>query len=200
MLQGAGLKKGDVSYIPIGTGAQAISALTSGKVSGAAFPYPELALYEAMGHVKFRFFHHPILKDIPNVAYAATPATIAAKGDILKRFVRAHVEAAIFIRENPEAAARMFVQGSGLKVTPEAIQDEINLLGFSQDQLPGVDPTNQRIGYMPLRGLNVYANFMAANGLANSVVPASAIVTNDFIAYGNDFNRRAFIARARATH
>jgi hypothetical protein len=39
---------------------------------------------------------------------------------------------------------------------------------------------------------------MNANGLVNAVVPASAVVTNEFIPYANAFDHTAFIARAKA--
>jgi NitT/TauT family transport system substrate-binding protein len=198
MLQGAGLKKSDVSYIPIGNGAQAISALTSGKVAGAAFPYPELLIYESVAPITFRYFHHPILKDIGNVGYAATPDTIATKADALRRFARAHVKAAIFVRENPALAARYFLEGAGMAVTPDALRNETRLLVLSQGQLPGADPMSDRIGEMPLLGIDVYSKFMNANGLVNAVVPASAVVTNEFIPYANAFDHTAFIARAKA--
>jgi NitT/TauT family transport system substrate-binding protein len=200
MLEGAGLKKSDVTYIPIGTGAQAVAALTSGKVAGAAFPYPELTLYEALLGAKFRFFRNPILKDIPNLAFVSTPATIAAKADLLKRYVRAQVMAAIFIRENPRLAARYFVEGAGMRVTDEAVQNEARLLELSQDQLPGNDPMSMRIGEVPERGIGIYAKFMYDNGVANALVPASAVVTDQFIAYGNAFDHAALIARAKQMH
>jgi NitT/TauT family transport system substrate-binding protein len=198
MLQGAGLKPSDVSYQVIGTGAQAIIALTSHKVAAAAFPYPELLSYEAVAHIKFRYFHHPILKDVGNVAYAASPDAIANKPDLLRRFARAHVMAAILIRENPALAARYFVAGAGLKVTDEAVANETRLLSLSEDQLPGIDPSSKRIGYMSPRGVQFYSGFMAENGLTKTVVPVAAVLTNQFIAYANDFDHKAFIARVKA--
>ena len=56
MLEGAGLKKSDVSYQVIGNGAQAITAITTHKAATAAFPYPELLSYEAVAHITFRYF------------------------------------------------------------------------------------------------------------------------------------------------
>ena len=198
LLEGAGLKRGDVTYIPIGFGAQAIAALTSHKVAGAAFPYPELRIYEVKAGLKFRYFQHPILKDISNVAYAATPATIAAKGDLLKRFCRAIAEASIVIRVNPDYAAKSFVAHSGLKVTDDAIAAEARLLSTSEAMLPGVDPNSTHIGLMPARGMALLAKFINDNGLTTTIPPTSALVTDQFIAYANDFDHKAFIAQAKA--
>jgi NitT/TauT family transport system substrate-binding protein len=200
MLQGAGLKKSDVGYIVIGGGAQAISALIDKKVAGAAFPYPELAIYEANAGQKYRFFWNPILKDIGDVAFAARPDTIQTKADALRRFSRALAEAAILIRENPQVAARYFLQSAGLKVTDEALGNEVRLLDLSQDQLPGTNPTSKQIGLMSSLGMGVYAKWMADNGMTAHVVPAADIVTDQFIAYANDFDHRALIAKVKALH
>jgi NitT/TauT family transport system substrate-binding protein len=197
-LEGAGLKKSDVTYEVIGGGAQAIAALTNHKVAGVAFPNPELAIYKSVAGLKFRYFWNPILKDIGDVGFAATPATIQTKADALKRFSRAMAESAILIRENPELAARYFVHGSGTKETPEAIAAETNLLKLSQDQLPGIDPNSKHIGLMGVRGLGVLTSWLNDNGLTSKVVPVSAISTDAFIAYANDFDHKAFIARVKA--
>ena len=198
MLQGAGLAKNDVAYTVIGSGAQAISALTTHKVAAAAFPYPELLIYEATAHLSFRYFHHPILKDVPNVGYAASPLALQTKADALMRFARAHVMAAILIRENPRLAARYYLENAGIKVTDDALAAEEHLLAFSQNQLPGVDPTSKTIGYMSPRGLQIYSQFMADNGLTKGVVPISAVLTNQFIGPANDFDHLAFIKRVKA--
>ena len=198
MLQGAGLKKSDVGYIVIGGGAQAISALIDKKVAGAAFPYPELAIYEANAGQKYRFFWNPILKDISDVGFCATPATIENKADALRRFSRAMAEASIFIRENPAVAARDFLHGAGVQATPDALRNEIRLLEVGQGILPGVDPASTTIGALGTRSADVLTKWMNDNGMTAHVVPASAVVTDRFIAYANDFDHRALIARAKA--
>jgi hypothetical protein len=51
---------------------------------------------------------------------------------------------------------------------------------------------------MPVNGMEIYTKFMAASGLTSQVVPASAIVTNQFIDFANDFDKKAFIAQVKA--
>jgi NitT/TauT family transport system substrate-binding protein len=198
MLLGAGLKRSDFSYIPIGNGAQAISALTSGKVAGAAFPYAELAIYVTNANQKYRYFWNPILKDIPDVGYSTTPAILESKADQLRRFSRAVVEAAILIKVNPHVAARYFLQGAGIEPTADALAKETQLLEISQDQLPGFDPMSPTTGKLSRTGIGVLAQFLHDNGLSAEVVPTSALVTDRFLAYANDFDKKAFIARAKA--
>jgi hypothetical protein len=42
------------------------------------------------------------------------------------------------------------------------------------------------------------ANFLYQNGLTSQLVPTSAIVTDRFITFANDFDHKAFIAQAKA--
>jgi NitT/TauT family transport system substrate-binding protein len=198
MLRGAGLRSGDVNYIVIGGGAQAIEALNTRRVAGAAFPYAELAIYEVVAGMKFRFFWNPLLRDISDVGFCATPATIQTKADALRRFTRAIAEASVLIRVNPSLAARYFLEGAGMKQTDEALSNETKLLITAGAQLPGADPTSKTIGALGTRNASVLAKWMADNGMAAHVVPATAIVTDQFIPYANDFDHKALIARVKA--
>jgi NitT/TauT family transport system substrate-binding protein len=200
MLFNAGLKKGDFTYIPIGNGGQAIQALTSHKVDGAAFPYLELLIYEVTANQKYRFFFNPLLEDVPDTGYTATPDTIAKKGDLLKRFSRAMAKAAILIAVNPQLAARYYVEGAGLTVTDDAIAKEASLLQMTQELLPGADPLNKRIGDVRMAGIDALAKVVYDSGRTNAPVPAAAIATNQFITYANDFDHRAFVTQAKAMH
>jgi NitT/TauT family transport system substrate-binding protein len=197
MLAGAGLAKSDYSFVPVGIGAQALDAFVNKRVDALAFG-SDIVTFEVAGRVTPRVFVHPILKDIANVGYAATPATIAAKADVLKRYSRAIVESALFIRENPAVSARFLLQGHGEKITPEALQNTTLELTLLKDYLPAADPSSKRIGYLPPRGLELYSSYLVQYGFAHQVVPGSAVATDAFIPFANDFDHQALIARARA--
>ncbi len=196
-LAGAGVGRNEFTYVPIGQGDSAIAALQSKKVDGAAFPFVELASYEVKAHLTFRYLWDPLTRDIGDAMYSATPATIAAKPELLTRFARAIVKAAIVVRENPRVAARYFLQGAGIPVTAQNLADETALLNLIQDQLPGVDPLSTTIGFIPPRGIDVYGKYLFDNGVIPQVIPASTLITNRFIAGANDFDHKAFIARAK---
>jgi NitT/TauT family transport system substrate-binding protein len=191
---GAGVKKSDIAYRTIGHGADAIAALQSGKVSGAVFPYMELASYEVDGAVKFRYFWDPITKDIGDGSFAATPETIRTKGEQLKRFARAMVKAAILIRENPALAARWYLEDEGVPTTPQAVANETRLIASGHAQLPADDPLSKRIGYTPPRAMDAYIGYLVDHGEMAKRVPASEVLTNQFVAYANDFDHAAYIA------
>ena len=197
-LSGAGLRKNDYSYIPVGGGAQGLLALTSGKVNGFAMPDAEMAMDGVIGNVKFRIFRDPILSDVPNVGYMASPATIASKADLIKRYARAMVKADLFVHYNPAVSARYFLQQSGQRVTPDSIALITKQIEAYQGSLPAADPSSKRIGYFPPNGVAIYCKFMLADGLAHVLVPSNELITNQFIAYANDFDKKAFIAWAKA--
>jgi NitT/TauT family transport system substrate-binding protein len=199
MLAGAGLRRSDYTFAAVGAGAQALSALTSGKVAGFSDSATALMTEGAVSGIRFRFFTDPILDSIPNSAFYARPEVIATKGDLLRRYARAIVKAAVLIRVNPRAAARYALMGEGLgkPITPEALEIEMKQLIALQGHLIGADPASRRIGETPVGGVAVYCKLFSDNGLTNARVRASAIVTNQFISFANDFDRSAWIAAVK---
>jgi NitT/TauT family transport system substrate-binding protein len=193
MLAGAGLRKGDFSFLPIGVGAQALQAITSKQVDAIAFPTGEIVPMEVVGNLKMRTFRDPTLGDISNSGFAAAPATIQTKADVLRRFSRALVKAALFVRYNPAVAAREFLAAQG-----KAIAREITELKLLEVDLPAADPSSRRIGAFSLTGIQIISRTLQTYGKTASVVPAPAIVTNDFVSYANDFDHNAVIALAKA--
>jgi NitT/TauT family transport system substrate-binding protein len=200
MLAGAGLGKSDYSFAPIGYGAQGLEAVLNKRVAGLTDIYTGLTLEEVASNVSFRLFRNPILKDIANVGYAALPATIQAKSDVLQRFSRAIVMASLFVRADPQAAARLYLKGSGETITPENLQKTTRVLTLLEDELPAADPSSRRIGFLSGRGLELYSRYLVDYGFAHQVVPAAAIVTDRFIALANAVDRKAVAARAHAMH
>ncbi len=197
MLEGVGLKPTDVTYSPIGVGAQAYDAVLNKRVDAVGYPTGEIVPMEVVTGVKMRAFRDPLLSDIPNAGYASTPATIAAKGDALKRFTRAIVHAAIFARENPQVAARWFLEVSGGKFTDADVQKKAQEFVLLRADLPGTDPMAKNIGGFNPLGIQLYAKVLQQYGMTKDVVPVSAILTNAFIPFANDFDHRAAMDAAK---
>lgn len=197
MLRGAGLRQSDYTFVPIGIGAQGLTAIVGKKVAAVTFPSVELGLDSIVGHVKFRVFRDPLLDSIPNVGYMASPATIAAKSDAIARYTRAMVKAALFIHYNPQVSARYFLEGSGQQVTPELLDTVTREIVLLQGDLPAADPSNKRIGYVDPRGVALYCRFMNDAHLTKALVPAGDVATNRFITFANDFDHKAVVAAAQ---
>ena len=196
MLMGAGLKRSDIVFTPVGVEAQALAALTSHKIAALADTTAALATKSAVSGIKFRIFRDPILDSVPNNAFAARPDVIVAKADILRRYTRAIVKSAILIYENPALAARYALENVGGSATPEAIRKEEAQLATFRDDIIG-DPSIARMGYTPIGGIALYCKFFNDLGLTSSLVPARDIVTNQFVAYANDFDKKAWITEVK---
>ena len=198
ILEGAGLHRDDVAYVPIGAGAQAMDALLKHRVDAIAFPYPEVVPMELTGNFHMRIWRHPTLQGVPAAAYAATPANIVARADVLQRFARATAESALFIHTNPVAAARMFLTASHVAFTEADVQRRAKSFVLLQDDLPNINPRTGKIGELshPLMGL--YAQALADYGMTKSVVPVNDVITDRFIDYANDFDHKAVIALAKS--
>jgi NitT/TauT family transport system substrate-binding protein len=195
---GAGLRKSDYTFTPIGGGAQALLALTSGKIDGVSFSDAELAVDSVVGKVKFRVWRDPIIDDIPNVGYMSSPATIAAKGDLLRRYARAMAEAALFIRYNPVAAARYWARGRAPAGHARGVADGRDGDRALPERLPGRRPREQAHRRFPAARNPALLPVLYNAGLTKDVVPADAIVTNRFVDFANAFDHRAVIAMAKA--
>jgi NitT/TauT family transport system substrate-binding protein len=200
MLNGVGIRSSEFAFVPIGIGASGLSAFTSHRVVAAAFPFLEVVNDTVAGGVTFRVFRHPILKDIGNVGYAATAATLQSKADQLRRFSRAIVEASLFVRLNPSAAARLYLQGSNQKVTPDALRNITRVLTLLQDDFPAADPANPRIGLVSPRNMELYSRYLADYGFLKAPVVGSSVATDQFIGYANDFDHKALEKQIRSIH
>jgi NitT/TauT family transport system substrate-binding protein len=200
MLNGVGIPSSAFSFVPIGIGASGLSAFTSHRIQASAFPFLEIVNDTVGGGVTFRVFRHPILKDIGNVGYAATPATLQSKADQLRRFSRAIVEASLFVRLNPSAAARLYLQGSNQKVTPDALRTTTRVLTLLQDDFPAADPASRRIGLVSPRNMELYSRYLAQYGFLKAPVVGTSIATDQFIGYANDFDHKALEAQILRMH
>jgi NitT/TauT family transport system substrate-binding protein len=200
LLSGAGLKSTDYSFVPIGYGGTNLQAVLSKKVDGVSDTYSNLITNQVRAGVTYRVFRDPILDDISNVGYVALPSTIASRGDVLKRFARALAKAAIFVQTNPQAAARLYLQGAGEKVTSQSLADTTRIITLFKGDLPGGDPSSHRIGAVSPTGMALLSADLVADGFAESPVPGAAVATNQFIPYANDFDRKTVQALARSMH
>ncbi len=199
-LSSAGLKPSDYTYTPIGLGPQALAAITAKKVDAVIFPLQEIETMEAVGHVTFRTFADPRFADVPSEGFTTTPAVLDAKADVLKRFSRAMVKAFIFMRVNPAASARLYLEGTKQKVTPELLASMTRVVEAMEPEFPAYDLSNHQIGYMSPLGLQAYCTLFFQAGRTPVLVPGDQLVTNRFLRYANDFDHNAVIRQAKATH
>jgi ABC-type nitrate/sulfonate/bicarbonate transport system substrate-binding protein len=196
-LLASGLKPGDFELVTTGMNEEAVGALASGKVAALGMPFYELLPF-IVGGTKLRIFRHPTLGEVPNSGYAAAPSVIADKGDALRRFSRAIVKASLLVRYNPAVAARALLTGDGNPFNDADLQRKTAELAAWEDDLPAADPANKRIGAIPIAGMQAYIQLMADAGVIKAAIPASRIVTDEFIEFANNFDHNAVRRMANA--
>ena len=197
MLAAAGLRKDEYTLAAIGFNDVALAELTSRRVAAAGFPFYELIPFQVAG-TKVRTFRHPVLADVINAGYAASPATIAARGAALGRFARSIAKAALLVRWVPDAAARVLLEALGAPFGDADVRRYASMFALWQTELPAWNPANPRIGYIAPEGMERYNRLIAEYGLTRDVVPVDAILTNDFNATANAFDHAELEAFARA--
>jgi NitT/TauT family transport system substrate-binding protein len=154
MVKAAGLDPDkDVQWVPVGFGAQAAAALSSGKVAALALWDATYVDMENQG-VKLKLFTFPFQEDLVGYVYVTTDANMAAKrGDLIK-FFRAVTKGTVFAAANPEAAACIYLTASGdirqatdktkaLSNATNVVKDNVkNALRSNPNQLWGSFPPN----------------------------------------------------------
>lgn len=195
-LAAVGVKPGETTMVTVGMNQQAMDALASGKVAALGLPTYELVPFIAAG-AKLRILRNPTLGRIANIGYTAAPSVIAAKPDALGRFSRAIVKASLLIRYNPSAAARAFLTAKGEPFSEADVGRIAADLTAWEDDLPAADPTNPRIGEVKQAEIERYIRLLVEAGVMKRAIPHSEFVTDRFVATANDFDRKAFEARAK---
>jgi ABC-type nitrate/sulfonate/bicarbonate transport system substrate-binding protein len=188
MMAAAGLKKNDYAFVPTGYEDEAWSHVLAGRVAAVGFPSYDYIPLTARG-VKMRIFRHPVLKEVVNGGYAASPATMEAKGEALGGFSRAIVKAAVLIRYNAAGAARLVYEAYGEPFTPADVELKTRELDLWQELLPAADPANPRIGIVSAANMQRYLDVLANYGALKLPIPGAAVVTERFIRIANNFDR-----------
>ncbi|HWA20879.1 MAG TPA: ABC transporter substrate-binding protein [Caulobacterales bacterium] len=196
-LKTVGLTPSDYTLVAIGITDAAAEAFRSRKVDAVALPLYELVPYMVAG-LKMRIFHHPTLEASANAGYLAAPSVIAAKQDAFRRFSRAIVKASLLVRYNPEAAARARLVAEQKPFAAEDVRKNAAELNAWQDDLPAANPKSKRIGAPSVAGMQSYIELLHEAGVTKAVFPASDIVTDEFIPFANEFDRKKFETAAKA--
>ena len=106
----------DVQLLPVGVGAQAASALTSGKVDALALYTQAYTVIENSGTTLAYLDNPAIFGGVRSLSFAVNGSKLADNKDVYQRFLRAVYKAMLFSAQNPEAAMKL-----GYKVYPQIL-------------------------------------------------------------------------------
>ncbi len=192
MLRAAGLNPdSDVTFLPVGVGAQAAAALRGGQVDALALWDTQYAGIENLG-VKFRYFAHPDLANLSSGGLFSSDEWLKANGDVAVRFGRAWAKASTFIYANPDAAIRIhwkaFPQTKPKGVADdEAFKQAQHVLRTVLEYHSREHKKSQAWGAFTPDEWQRYIDFLVQEKVIPASFPASQIITNDYIKAINDF-------------
>ncbi|MGE0800447.1 MAG: ABC transporter substrate-binding protein [Lautropia sp.] len=200
VLEDAGLNPDkDVTFIDVGYGAQAASALWLTKQVDSLAMYD--SVYAAIESVnpekyKLRVLTSPLSEKISfQTALIARPDTLKSRRDALVRLGRAHAKSTVFALANPEAAVKIHFKRYP-EQRPSNVDDATAIELGKRNMMARL--TNMRIdnmavkrdkwGYMHQIDVETYLNMLKKIGDVDKAVDPNAIYTNDLIDEINQFD------------
>jgi NitT/TauT family transport system substrate-binding protein len=187
----------DVSFIPIGAGAQAAAAIRQKLVDAIVFWDAADVRFELSGIALRSLKIDEWLQRLPDVSLLARNDTIRAKPKMLAGFARAVARALDFTLANPEAAVlitwKMFPESQPKENDPDRRLRQG--LKISQLRMAGwTNPaTNGKHGLFLEEDWQNLNRFL----LLKPPVPTSRMFTNEFIDAINAYDREAVIHQAK---
>lgn len=198
----AGLNpQADVTFIPIGAGAQALTAIRQGVVDALVFNDAALAKFGVLG-LKVRLL--PVsdaLQSLPDTSILAKPENLKSKREQFVGFARAIAKGHLFTITNPSAAVKITwqlrpeAQPKNMPVD-EALKQgvavtEARMAIWSSPKTKGVSGA-----FIDADWKNLVA-FLKDNGSLQEDVPLNRIFTGALTADINKFDRQAVIKQAK---
>ena len=193
MLKRAGVDPSTVTFLPVGTGAQAAAALRSGTVSGLAMWNGAFAAIQGAG-TKLRELRDPELAEFGNGGTWTSEQFIDRHPDVVGRYARALAKALALIAQYPQVSAEMY-----FAVNPEAERSLGRKATIEQIRFVGRDfDRGPRFGEMDLKKANTFIRLYATVADIPNPPKAEGIMTNRFIKEANEFNRQIIHEAARS--
>ena len=116
MVAGAGLDPDtDVTFVPVGFGAQPLVALLSGQVAAVAFWTSQFSTWEISGQ-QFRYFPVTFFPDdVPGYNFVAHERVITERRNLVIGLLRGIAKAILFAQSNPQAALDLYYRANPAK-------------------------------------------------------------------------------------
>lgn len=192
MLAEAGLDPNkDVSFVETGAGAQAVAALTSGRVDIWGTWDSQIATAENMG-IKLRRFTTPEAEKLVfGGSYFVRDDFIEKNPEIIEKVLRCVAQGSTLAMENPEGAVKahwkVYPSSKPTNLTDEqAMQQALNLVKVRNEFLR--PSQGERWGEFPPQAAKVMVDFMKANNRLQGDLDPESLYTNQFVDAVNKFD------------
>lgn len=192
----------DITFIPVGSGAQALTAVKTNAVDALAFWDAALAKFEVAGLTMRELPVDPVLATLPDVSLLARPETIRKDPEMIKGFARAVAKGYDFTMANPAAAVaitwKMYPEAMPRNVSADKALEEGVKVNQRRMAIWSSPQTQEKHGRFSDEDWKKLVAFMMEQGIMKEDVPTSRIFTNAFIDAANAYDRAAVIAQAKA--
>jgi NitT/TauT family transport system substrate-binding protein len=192
----------EVSWIPIGAGAQAVAAIRQGVVDAVVFWDAGLARLELSGVQLRPLAIDEKLQRIPDISLLAKQETIKTRPKMLIGFARALSKATDFTLANP-AAAVLITWSQYPEARPSNPDPIVRLnqgLAILKSKMAGCvsQDVGEKHGLFIARDWELLGQFLLQEKQISKPVSPSRMFTNDFIDQINAYDRQAVVAQAEA--
>jgi len=195
MLSGVGLRSSDYAFVQTGSGAAGLNAVSPS--ASTVWPFRTSSSRSTKSSVTRRpLLPPPDPQGHRQRGLRGGPATIQAKADAMRRFCRAIVKASLFVRVNPAAAARLYLQGSASASPPMRSRRRRSSTGCCKT-IPGRRRVDPRIGYLSPQALQLYSTYLTQYGMTHASCrddPGDRSIHP----FANDFDHQALENYARS--
>jgi NitT/TauT family transport system substrate-binding protein len=202
MLSEAGLNPDkDVTFVETGSGAQAVTALTRGRVDIWGTWDSQIATAENMG-VKLRRFTSPFAEKLNfGGSYFVRDDMITKRPQVIEKALRCVAKGSLTALTNPQGALKVHWKVFPLTKPSSvdeatAIQQGLHIINTRAEFLklePGV-----KWGEIPISAVANMVAFMKANNVIQTSPKLEDLYTNQFIAAINNFDSAKVVAAAKA--
>lgn len=182
ILRNSGIDPASQQFLPVGTGDQAIAALSSGQVQALSLWDGVYGSLERAGH-QFRYIEHPTVGSAGNGGFFVSDAVLESKRSQIESYLRAIVKARIFARENPDAALAIYWQ-TNPAARPAGDATEAREKGLQEIKFKAAIFNNapvEAFGIFDLQKVGAYMDVLKTEGVFTADLTPSDLVTNDLI-------------------
>lgn len=196
LAKSAGLNpKRDLTFIPIGIGAQAIAAVKGGHVDAVSFHDTQFLQFRFAG-IPFREFPLPAFAQHFTAGIAVKTSTITERPQLVAGFARAIAKGLVYSFANPKASIDAME-----KIVPATNKDPAFVLAelkgrLTYQELPR--EANGQWGWNTPERYRRFADFLLDIGVINRKVEGEAVFDGRFLKDANAFDAEAIARSARS--
>lgn len=199
-LKSAGVDPNDVTLVPIGVGAQQISAIKDGRVDALALWDTQYQLVKNAG-IKINDIAAPDARNSYGGGFIASKSMLKSHTDLLTKFGRAFAKGVVLAQADPQAAIKAMWKEEPDTAPPaggrsQALAQEVRVLNVRLNQGLGIPKGKQNWGTIDRKRVQNAIGFSHKAGLIDKRIDADAIIDTSLLKKINGFSHAKVLKQA----